>query len=56
MAYFSLAAFAARSVRVWRTRREQRRTRRILERLPASIRRDIGWQEPEIRPHTGLRL
>ncbi len=56
MAYLSLAALAARSMRTWRTRRENRRTRRIIESLPASIRKDIGWQEPEIRPERGLRL
>jgi hypothetical protein len=44
MAYLS-AVFAAAgtAVRAWRRRRERLRTRRIVEALPASIRKDIGW-------------
>ena len=29
----------------WRARRQQVRTMRIVEALPASIRKDIGWRD-----------
>jgi len=56
MAYLGLVAYAARAANAWRTRRENRRTRRIVEGLPASIRKDIGWPDPNMRldPRTGL--
>jgi hypothetical protein len=44
MAYLSaIFAAAAGAVRAWRRRRERIRTRRIVEALPAGIRKDIGW-------------
>ena len=46
MAYPGLIAYTVRAAHNWRVRRENRRTRRIVEGLPASIRKDIGWPDP----------
>jgi hypothetical protein len=43
MAYLGLFAYGARLARAWWRRRAARRTRMIIEDLPASIRKDIGW-------------
>ena len=53
MAYLGLIAYAARAVDAWRRGRERRRTRYLIERLPTSIRKDIGWPDPDRRldPH-----
>src|SRR5690606_22880616 len=42
-AYLGLFAYGARLARAWWRRRAARRTRMIIEDLPASIRKDIGW-------------
>lgn len=46
MAYLGLIAYTARIAGNWRRRRDRRRTRLIIEGLPASIRKDIGWPDP----------
>jgi len=46
MAYLGLIAYTIRLADDWRRRRERRRTRFIIEGLPASIRKDIGWPDP----------
>jgi hypothetical protein len=46
MAYVGLIAYAVRVADNWRRGRDRRRTRRIIEGLPASIRKDIGWPDP----------
>lgn len=53
MAYLGLIAYAVRAADNWRRRRDRRRTRRVVEGLPASIRKDIGWPDPNHRldPH-----
>lgn len=56
MAYLGLVAYAVRAAHNWRIRRENRRTRRIVEGLPASIRKDIGWPDPEMRIDTNFRF
>ena len=46
MAYLGLIAYTVHAAHAWRVRRERSRTRRIIEGLPASIRKDIGWPDP----------
>lgn len=46
MAYLGLIACGVRIADDWRRRRTARRTRAIVESLPADIRKDIGWPDP----------
>lgn len=47
MAYVSaILVTVERAMRAWRRSRERNRTRRIVENLPRSIRKDIGWATP----------
>jgi hypothetical protein len=49
MAYVSAILVAVeQGFRAWRRRRERIRTRRIIEGLPTSIRKDIGWAAPAV--------
>lgn len=55
MAYLGLVAYAVRAADTLRRRRERRRTRILIESLPAAIRKDIGWPDPDPRSgHLGL--
>jgi hypothetical protein len=49
MAYVTaILVTVEQGIRAWRRRRERIRTRRIVEALPASIRKDIGWATPTV--------
>jgi hypothetical protein len=49
MAYVSAILVAVeQGIRAWRRRRDRIRTRRIVEALPTSIRKDIGWATPVV--------
>lgn len=49
MAYVTaILVTVEQGIRAWRRRRERARTRRIIEALPSSIRKDIGWATPAI--------
>lgn len=56
MVYTGLIATAVRAADAWRRGRERRRTRHIIEGLPASIRKDIGWPEPDRGPDPVARF
>lgn len=54
MADHGFFAYSARALDGWRARRLKWRTQRIMESLPAGIRKDIGW--PDVLSETGPEL
>jgi hypothetical protein len=49
--YSALSHLAAE----WRSAREEARTRRIIESLPADVQKDIGWPDSQTIRHAARR-